>query len=118
MIGTPDTGHEAWLTRRCHDAGRGPHDVSKATTHIDLFTRFSLPADRADAAGVSVDQRGADRRSLEQAEIARGGFGQAGAERRAGRNDLASNSRILVRGKIAETNALQIIAAPLPFVGK
>ena len=86
IIGTPDAGNEARLRRRRHDAGRGPHDVSKATAHIDRLTRLPAPADRADAAGVSVDQRSADRRSLEQAEIVRGGF-------RSGRRPAACRAR-------------------------
>ena len=118
IIGTPDARDEARLGRRRHDAGRGSHDVGKAAAHIDRLARLRAPADRADASGVGVDQRRADRRSLEQAEIARGRFRQAGAQRRAGCDDLVSDFRVIVRGKIAKTDALEIAAAPALFVGE
>src|SRR6266404_4234033 len=35
IIGAPNAGNEARLGRRRHDAGRGPHDVSKTTAYID-----------------------------------------------------------------------------------
>jgi hypothetical protein len=79
IIGPPDARNEARRRRRRHDTGRGPHDVSKAAAHIGRLIRFSVSSDRAHAAGVSVDQRGADRRTLAQTEIARGGLRQTGA---------------------------------------
>ena len=118
IIGTPDARDEARLGRRRHDAGRGPHDVGEPAAHIDRLARFLAPPDRADASGMGVDQRRADRRPLEQAEIARRGSGQAGAERRAGRDDLVSDFRIIVRGEIAKTDALEIAVAPALFVGE
>src|SRR5207253_1628836 len=98
--------------------GRRPHDVSEAAAHIDRCFRPAAPPDRAHAAGVGVDQRGADRRSLTQAEIARSGSRQAAAEWRAGCDDLVANLRILVRGEIAKTDALEIAATPVSFVGE
>src|ERR1700682_1641611 len=117
-IGTPNPGAEARLGRCRHDAGRGAHDVSKTTAHIDRLTRLLAPSDRADTTGVSVDQRRADRRPSEQTEIVRGGFGQAAAQGCAGCDDLFSDFRITVRGEISKTDALEIAVAPAPFVGQ
>src|SRR5260370_304384 len=63
-------------------------------------------------------ERRADRRPLEQAEIACGRLGQADAQRRAGCDDLCSNFRVAVRGKVCKTDALEIAAAPAVLVGK
>src|SRR6266436_9637009 len=67
---------------------------------------------------MGVDQRRADRRPLEQAQIVRSGFVKACAQRRAGCDDLVSDLRVAVRGEIAKTDALEIALAPAPFVGQ
>ena len=67
---------------------------------------------------MGVDQRRADRRPRVQAEIARGRFGQAGAQRRAGCGDLLSDFCVAVRRDISKTDALEIAAAPALFVGE
>src|SRR5258707_2735023 len=118
VIGTPDTRDEARLGRRRHDASRCSHDVGEAAAHIDRLARLPAPANRSHASGVSVDQRRADRRPLKQAEIARGGFRQAGAHRRTGRDDFVSEFRVILRSEIAKTYALEITSAPAPFVGQ
>src|SRR4051794_17187186 len=116
MIRTPDARDEARFGRGGHDAGRGPHDVGEAAAHIDRLTRFRAASDRAHAAGVSIDQRRADRRSRDQAEVARGRLGQAMAQRGAGYDDLVSDLRVAVGGESLETEALEIAAAPAPVV--
>ena len=67
---------------------------------------------------MSVNQRRANRRTFKQTEIACRGFRQASAERRAGRDDLISDFRVILRGKIAKTDALEITSAPALFVGQ
>src|SRR5438270_7336431 len=93
IIRAPHAGHKARRRCRGHDAGRGPHDVSKTAAHIDRRFRPVVPTDRAHAAGVSVDQRCADGRSFAQTKIARSRFRQAGAQWGAGWNDLVSDFR-------------------------
>jgi len=99
-----------------------PNDVGKTAAHIDRPRPDPLPSassDRADASGMSVDQRRADRRPFEQAEIARGPtWSEADAQRRAGCDDLRSNFRVAVRGEVSKTDALEIAAAPAVLVGK
>src|SRR5229473_1431325 len=118
IIGTPNARNEARLRRCRHDAGRGSHDVGKTTAYIDRLTRPRAPSDRAHTSGVSVDQRRADGRPLQQTEVARGRFGQTGAQRRAGRDDLLSDFCVAVRRDISKTDALEIAAAPALFVGE
>ena len=55
IIRAPHAGHEARRRCRGHDAGRGPHDVSKTAAHIDRRFRPVVPTDRAHATGVSVN---------------------------------------------------------------
>ena len=74
IIRSPDARDEAGLGRRRHDAGRGPHDVGETAADIDRLARLLAASDRADASGMRVDQRSADRRALEQAEFERRGF--------------------------------------------
>src|SRR5207248_11133827 len=57
IVRTPDAGNKAGLPCRGHDAGRGSHDVGKTTAYIDRLTRLAARADRANAAGVRVNQR-------------------------------------------------------------
>src|ERR1700730_16466578 len=118
IVGTPNARDKARLGRCRHDAGRGAHDVSKATAHIDRLARLLAPSDRAHASGVSVDQRRADRRSLKQTEIVRRGLCQADAQRRAGCNDLFSDLRVALGCEISKTYAIEIAAAPAEFVGQ
>src|ERR1700732_5451347 len=77
-----------------------------------------MPPDRADTTGVSVDQRGADGRPFEQTEIACSRFRQTRAQWRAGCYNLVTILRIIVRGKIAKTHALEVVPAPALFVGE
>ncbi len=65
---------------------------------------------------MGIDQRSSDRCSLQQTEIKRGRSGQAGSQRRTGCYDVFSDFRVAVQGEIAETNALEIAAAPTLFV--
>src|SRR5450755_1508554 len=117
-IGTPNARNEARLGRCRHDAGRGSHDVGQTTAYVDRLTRPRAPSDRAHTSGVRVDQRRADRRPLQQTEVARGRFGQTGAQRRAGCDDLLSDLCVAVRRDISKTDPLEIAAAPALFVGE
>src|SRR3954470_8584349 len=65
-----------------------------------------------------IDQRGTDRRSREQTEIARSRYGQTVAQRRAGCDDGAAYFRIAVRGKIAKTDTFEIVCAPALLMGE
>ena len=56
-IRAPDARHEARRLGRRHDAGRSAHDIGEAIEHIDRRAVRALPADRADPAGMGVDQR-------------------------------------------------------------
>ena len=118
IVRAPDTWNEARLGGCRHDAGRGPHDVGKTTVHIDRLTGLPPPADRAHASGVSVNQRRGDRRTFEESEIICRGLRQAGTQRRAGRDDLRSDFRVIIEGQVAKTNALEIAAAPALIVGE
>src|SRR5258708_15800949 len=64
------------------------------------------------------DQRRPDRRPLLQAEITRRRWRKAGAERRAGRDDLVSDFCVIVGCEIAKTDALEIAVAPALFVSE
>jgi hypothetical protein len=70
-IRPPDSGQEGRLGGGRHDAGRGAHDVGKAVLQIAVLAAGNSPANGADAAGMGVDQRGADRRAGLEAELAR-----------------------------------------------
>ena len=86
--------------------------------HIDHLTRLSASADRTHASGVRVNQRRGDWRTFEEAEIVCRGLRQPGPQRRAGRDDLRSDFRVLIGDQVTKTNALEIAAAPALIVGE
>src|SRR5258708_33913006 len=67
---------------------------------------------------MSVDQRRANWRTFEQAEIAGCGFRQARAQRRAGRDNILSDFCVVVRDNIAEADVLEIARTPALFMGE
>ena len=56
-VGPPDAGHEARRLGGRHDAGRRAHDVGQPSRILAGAPSARLAADRADAAGMGVDQR-------------------------------------------------------------
>ena len=118
VIGPPHARHEARLGRRRHDARRGSHDVGEAIADIDRPAGLRPPADRADAAGVGVDQRRADGRALDEPEILGGGFRQARAQRGSRYGDVLADPRIVAFRQVAEADALEIVPAPATVMGE
>ena len=118
VIRSPDARHEAGLLRRRHDAGRGSHDVGEPPADLDRVAGFRAPADRADAAGMGVDQRRADGRALEQPKLMGGGLRQAGAQRGSRRLDLLADPLVVAAHQVAQADALEIARAPASFVGE
>ncbi|MGY2921888.1 hypothetical protein ACVWYP_007518 [Bradyrhizobium sp. USDA 3262] len=116
-IRPPDTGHEAGIDGRRHDAGRRSHDVGEPLADIDLGAGAIAAADRADAAGMGIDQGCTDRGSRQQAEIARGILGQAAAERRAGRHDLATDPPKAIGRERLEPDPLEKGFTPAALAG-
>src|SRR5258708_5594612 len=66
---------------------------------------------------MSVDERGADRRPLEQTEVACGSVGEAAAQRGAGHDDLVSDLRVTVGSDTSESDPFEIALAPALLVG-
>ena len=118
VVRPPDAGHEAGLLRRRHDAGRRSHDVGEPPANLDRVAGFRAPADRADAAGMGVDQGRADRRALEQPEFAGGGRREAGAQGSSRGLDLLADPRVIAQRQVAQADALEIARAPASFMGE
>src|SRR6267154_328472 len=73
----PDSGHEARLRGRRHNAGGGAHDVGETTDHRDRLPVAVATAQGPDPTGMGVDEGCGDRRSWGEAKLARGRAGQS-----------------------------------------
>ena len=119
IVGTPDARNEARLGRRRHDAGRGSHDVGEPAAHIDRTARLSrvrrscrrLRRGRRSATRRPACPR-ADRNRARPISVRPAPSGGAGCD------DLLSDFRVAIRSEISKTDALEIAAAPAPFVGE
>jgi hypothetical protein len=95
-----------------------PHDVGRTVEHIDRRAVGALTADRADSAGMGVDQAGADRHARQEAQRERCLRGQARTERGARFGDFAADPPAVVGEQVGEADPFEVLRAPAPLVGE
>ena len=108
--GPQTPGTKAGSLVRRHGAGRGAEHIGHARSA--RVPASPARADRADAAGMGIDQAGGDRRSRQQAEFGRGAVGQARAERACRRR----RSRCRCGAKPSSASAPRPIVAEIAVV--
>ena len=104
IIGAPDPRNEFRLGGRRHGAGRCAEDIGELARGVGRRAAGAAPADRAQPAGMRIDQRGADRRAGAKPQFSRRRDGEARSDRCARLDHLGADSRKALVGQDAEAD--------------